>query len=215
MPLHNVRFGDIDSLKDLNLILKSREISAPEVKDSYVDIDGADGSIDLTDVFGDVFYENRDISLTFISLEDPKKFWSIFSNCQNLLHGKKFKIWFDDDPDWYYIGRVSIDKWQTDKVVGEMNFDVTVEPYKYWRDETVVERVISNSASIRLLNARKAVNPIIKTSTAMNLIFNDKTITSPMNEEFVSPDIRLTEGENLLKVTGNGTITIRYQIRSL
>ncbi len=215
MPLHNVRFGLIDSYKDLGLILSSRDISAPQVKDNYVDIEGGDGSIDLTEVFGDVFYENRDISLTFISLTERKYFWDVFSKCQNLLHGRRFNIVFDDDSDWYYVGRVSIDKWKTDKVIGSMTFDITADPYKYFKDETLIKKDVTESVTLRLINNRKPVNPIIKTTSVMNLLFNDKTIISPQEQEFTSPDIRLVEGENILKVTGTGTITIRYRMGSL
>ena len=56
MAIHNVKFekdGEfIDSYLDLGLILSSRDIEAPKVKDHIVDIVGADGSIDLTEVLG-------------------------------------------------------------------------------------------------------------------------------------------------------------------
>lgn len=215
MPIHNVRFGNIDSYKDLGLILTSREISAPKVKENYVNLNGADGSIDLTEVFGRVFYEDRDMSLSFTCLDDPKDFWKIFSKCQNLLHGKKFKIVFDDDEDWYYVGRVSIDKWETDKVIGSMTFDIQCEPWKYWRELTVIKEHIDGQKLIRLDNGCRPVNPRICTTTTMSLVFNDKTILSPVNEEFYSADILLIEGDNWLKVNGTGEITISYQIGSL
>ena len=215
MPVHNVRFGDIDSYKDLGLILSSRDISAPEIKDEYVDIDGADGSIDLTEAFGRIFYEDRDISLTFSCIEHLSRFWEIFSRCQNLLHGRKFRIVFDDDEDWYYVGRVSIDKWKTDKVVGSMTFDIQCEPWKYWRELTVVKESVEGQKTIRLYNGRRPVNPTIHTTTAMSLVFGGKSIISPANEEFYSADILLSEGDNWLKVNGTGEITISYQIGSL
>ena len=215
MPIHNVRFGDIDSYKDLGLILSSRDISAPEVKDNYVDIDGADGSIDLTEVFGRIFYNDRDISLTFAVLPPVERFWEVFSRCQNLLHGRKFKIVFDDDEDWYYVGRVSIDKWRTDKVVGSMTFDITCEPWKYWREPTVIKENVNGQKVIRLDNGNRPVNPTFHTSTSMSLVFGDKTVISPINEDFYSADILLKEGTNWLTVNGTGQITITYQIGSL
>lgn len=213
--LYNVRFDTIDSYKDLGLILNSRDISAPEVKTNYVDIDGADGSIDMTEALGEIRYENRKIKLEFTSVIGREFFWYEFSRCQNLLHGRKFKIIFSDDEDWYYIGRISIDKWKTDKVLGTMNFDIECEPYKYWRDLTVIKYTVSNSQKIRLFNHRMPVNPIIQTSSVMSLVFNNKTIISPNNEKFNSSDIKLVEGDNWLTVNGNGTITIEYQMGSL
>ena len=215
MPIHNVRFGNIDSYKDLGLILTSREISAPKVKENYVDIDGADGSIDLTEAFGRVFYEDRDMSLSFTCLDDPKDFWKIFSRCQNLLHGRKFKIVFDDDEDWYYLGRVSIDQWETDKVIGSMNFDITCDPWKYWRDETVIKETIPGQKKIRLFNFSRPVNPVFKVNASMSLEFKGKMVIAPVNKEFNSSDILLSEGDNWLAVNGTGKISIRYQMGSL
>ena len=219
MAIHNVKFekdGEfIDSYLDLGLILSSRDIEAPKVKDHIVDIVGADGSIDLTEVLGRIYYENRTISLTFKCLDDPKDFWQIFSNVQNKLHGKRFKIWFDDDEDWYYIGRVSIDKWQTDKVVGSMTFDIDAEPYKYWRDETLIIEDVAGSKTIRLPNSRKPVNPVFNVNAAMSLVYGSTTVIAPVNQDFYSADILLLEGENWLTVNGTGEITIRYQMGSL
>ena len=213
--MHTVFFDTIDTYKDLGLILKEKSIEAPKIKDNYVDIDGADGSIDLTEVFGAVRYEDRDISLTFYSIKNPNQFLQEFSHCQNLLHGRRFKIVFDDDEDFYYIGRVSIDKWKIDKVVGSFSVDITAEPWKYWRDETVIKETISESKTIRLFNLRKPVIPTFVTSESMSLIFGEKTVISPRAEEFYSADIQLSEGDNWLKVTGAGEITIRYQMGSL
>ncbi len=213
--LNNVRFNDIDSLNDLGLILSSRSISSPEIKENYVDVSGGDGSIDLTEAFGDVHYENRKIKLSFKIKDDPRNFWSIFSKVQNILHGRKFKIVFDDDEDFYYLGRISIDKWKTDKVIGSMNFDIECDPYKYWRDLTVINEHISGSKTIRLDNMRKAVFPTFNCSTSMSLVFGDKTILANKGVDFYSADIKLIEGSNWLKVNGTGDITIRYQQGSL
>lgn len=213
--IRNVRFGDIDSYKDLGLILSSREISSPKIKEHYVDVDGADGSLDLTEALGEIRYETRSIKLGFTVVDDRAKFWDIFSKVQNLIHGKRFRIVFDDDEDFYYVGRVSIDKWKTDKVLGTMNFTIEAEPYKYWREETVIIEDIVDTKTIRLINMRKSVNPTFLATNSMSLVFGSATVVVPPNEEIYSPDIRLTEGEHWLKVNGTGTLTIRYQMASL
>ena len=215
MVIRNVRFGDIDSYHDLNLILSSREISSPKIKEHLVDVDGADGSLDLTEALGDVRYESRKIKLGFTVIDDRSRFWDIFSDVQNRIHGRRFNITFDDDPDFYYIGRVSIDKWKTDKVTGSMTFTIEAEPYKNWRDETVVIEEVAGTKTIRLTNLRRPVNPEFTVTNPMSLVFGDATVSAPRNEAFRSPDIKLMEGDNWLKVNGTGTITIRYQMASL
>ena len=96
-----------------------------------------------------------------------------------------------------------------------MNFTIEADPYKYWREETVIIEDITDSKEIRLTNMRKSVNPTFLATNSMSLVFGSATVVVPPNEEIYSPDIRLTEGEHWLKVNGTGTLTIRYQMASL
>ena len=129
---HSITFGGKNTWSDWGLIPTSRPVfSPPSVKTVYVDIPGADGSIDLSDVLtGDVKYENRSGSFEF--RVDRSRNWSIvYSEILNFLHGQKLKIFLDDDPGYYYYGRAQVNQWKSDKNFSLITIDAFVEPYKY------------------------------------------------------------------------------------
>ena len=60
-----------DTLIDTGFfLLDDVNISAPVLKTKYVDIPGADGTLDFSDAIGDVCYENRTVSFTLCSHAD-------------------------------------------------------------------------------------------------------------------------------------------------
>ena len=105
--MNGVLFGNKHSYKDWGLLLTERPvISPPAVKTTYVDIPGANGSLDLTEVMShDVKYKDRDIKCSFHVLADRKNWHDIYSNIQDYLHGQKLKVILDEDPCYYYEGR--------------------------------------------------------------------------------------------------------------
>ena len=212
--LYGVRLGEYHSYDDLNIILTKTEISAPEVKTSYVEIQGADGSLDFTEAFGRIHYNNRKINLSFAYIGFMNDFSQKFSEIQNLLHGKKIKIVFDNDPEYYYNGRCSVDKWSIDKAMGTFNVSIECEPYKYREHETVVQFDINNSRTILLANDGMLTSPTFLSDSRMDIECDKINCTIEANEETLT-EILLYAGVNELKVTGNGHLKIRYQEGSL
>ncbi|MBO7326491.1 MAG: hypothetical protein J6U74_03160, partial [Clostridia bacterium] len=67
--MKGIKFGDYHSYDDFRLILASKEIGAPSVKTRKIEIEGADGDLDLTDFFGEPKYENVTHKFTFSTME--------------------------------------------------------------------------------------------------------------------------------------------------
>jgi phage-related protein len=134
--MKGIKFDDIHSYYDLGLILSECSITPATPKTNYIDIPGADGSLDLTEALGEVKYNDRTGKLVF-SVLPTDDFEEKKSEISNLLNGKKFKITLDKDPDWYYQGRCSINDWKCDKRVGQITVDLKLQPFKY-APETVV-----------------------------------------------------------------------------
>ena len=55
-----ISFGNIHSYYDLNLILSKAEIPPAEPKENYIDLPGGNGSLDLTEVHGEVKFKDRE-----------------------------------------------------------------------------------------------------------------------------------------------------------
>ena len=212
--LYGVRLGEFHSYDDLRIILTKTEISAPKVKTSYVEIQGADGSLDFTEAFGKINYEHRKINLSFAYIGFLNDFPTKFSEIQNLLHGKKMKLIFDNDPEYYYFGRCSVDKWSIDKAMGTFNITIECDPYKYKEYETVVQFNINNSRKILLANDGMVTSPTFFSDSGMDVECNKIKCSIKAGEETLT-DILLYAGVNELEVKGTGKLTIRYQEGSL
>lgn len=209
--MKGVTFGSYHSFNSWGLILQSKEIKAPEPKINQIDIEGGDGVLDLTDYFGDVKYKNRSLSFQFVKPGiEQASFLALFSQVQNLLHGKKMQIILDDDSANYYAGRVTINEWKSDKNLGTIAIEVDAEPYKYKLNETVVSMPISGSSTITLANSRKRVVPSITTDAEFTIAFGDYSGVFSAGT-FMIPELELEEGNNTVTVTGTGNISFRYQ----
>ena len=209
--MKGVTFGSYHSNTSWGLVLQSKEIKAPELKINQIDIEGGDGVLDLTDYFGDVKYKNRSLSFQFVKPGITQtSFLTLFSQVQNLLHGQKMQIILDDDPANYYVGRVTINEWKSDKNLGNIVIEVDAEPYKYKLQETMLSRVVSGSSTIILVNSRKRVVPSITTDAEFTIAFGTYSGTFSAGT-FMIPELELIEGNNTVTVTGTGNISFRYR----
>lgn len=207
--MNSVYFGERNSYIDFNLILRPKERPFPTPKTNYVSIDGADGDLDLTTVLtGDVKYENISYSLEFY-LKDNRVDWeTTLLELSTYLHGKKMPLTFSDDPDYYYVGRYTLNPLTSDKNVGLLSIDCILEPYRLKKVETI--KTITGTGTLTLSNLRKWVMPTITSTGNMEFTFEGKSFV--VNGTLQSPDIILKEGTNTIEVTsGTGTLTVTYR----
>ena len=115
-------------------------INPPKPKTKYVDIPGGDGSIDLTDTLaGRPAYANREGTIEFTVLNDyaspegPSTYnWvDVYTSVMQFLHGKNARVVLEDDPTYYYEGRITLDSWTTDRAWSKITISYSLGPYKY------------------------------------------------------------------------------------
>lgn len=129
---HSITFGDKNTWSDWHLIPSSRPvINPPAKKTNVVNIPGADGVLDLSDVVaGRPTFENRTGSIEFIA-ENGFKLWNeLYSEILGCVHGKKLKVILEDDPSYYYEGVVSVSEWDSGKHYSTITFEYDFYPYK-------------------------------------------------------------------------------------
>lgn len=230
-----VQIGEKHTLKDWNLGWMAVNLGFPESKTYEQDIPGADGTLDLTESMtnGDVKYKNRSISLEFeVQDEDFFRWSQIISEIANYLVGQKFRIILDNDPQFYYIGRLSMDAEKTDRRNSKLVLSGEVDPYKYekyssledwtWDDfnfETGITREykdiqVDGTYDLYIPGRRKKIVPAIQCSASMQVTFNGKTYNLQAGKSKVF-DIWLGEGENILTFTGTGKVSVDYRGGSL
>lgn len=204
-------FDDLHSFEEFSLYLISKEIGAAEVKTEYVEVLGADGQLDLTEAFGEVKYKDRKLKFTFSTMETGADWVTVYSNVLNSLHGRKKKITLDDDPDYYYLGRIKVSEYQSSKRIGTIVIEITCEPYKYKQSKTVISRVINGTSTIDFYNGRKTVAPTFITTAAVQIIQGAKTYSIAGSGTYDELGIVFKQGINTLTFSGTTTITIEYQ----
>lgn len=212
--MKGISFDDYHSNRDFRLILKPKEMASPAVKVRKIDIEGADSSLDYTDFFGEAKFEDFVQKFDFSTTVPQSEFLSLYSTIKNALHGKKMRITLDDDPLFFYRGRVSVLPFTTDRGIGQVSIECDCEPWKYFHQETVAIINVNGSYDFNLRNTKKRVVPTITSTAKMTITFGGSTWTVNTGTTIL-PDFELVEGDNYVTVTGTGTITFKYREGSL
>ena len=197
------------SLDHFNLFLGDVKIPFPAPKTNYLKKEGGNGTIDNTEVFGKVFYDDRKFSLKF-TCKDEVRYTEALSDIVNFLHGREVKMIFYFDDLYYYKGRLSINKYTSSKAMGTMTFDVVTEPYKYHQLETIARNEVKEKAVINYTNDRMEVVPIFKATSSMTFEFKGNSYALGTTET-IFPNIEFTQGDNVIVWHGNGIVEVRYQ----
>ena len=114
------------------LLVNHPVVSPPKPKTKLIQVPGSNTVIDLTETLtgGVVKYEPRTIRCVFYVIGGRNKWPSVYSSVLNDVHGKRMKIVIDDDPNWYYEGRVSVNEFDSNEFSATIVITAEVEPYK-------------------------------------------------------------------------------------
>lgn len=188
------------SYTDFGVILTEQNISAPSPKIYTVDIEGMDGSLDLSEFFGEIKYENRSLKFTFETIEKIPDWQSRMSIISLFLHGQKMKIEVWTDPNFYYIGRCAIDEYSSSSRLGKIVISCDVEPYKYKKNVTTFN-LISGTNTVN--NSRMTAFADLMNESEIKI--NNKVYSSGTHLRA----IKLTCGKNILNSSGEATLSFR------
>lgn len=113
----------------------------PPVKTSTIEIPGANGDIDMTNVpLGYPVYGKRTGSWEFVIAEDvSQRSWEEeYSRLMNFFHGKRLRAILKDDPLYYYEGRFSVDSFKSEDMYDVVTIGYDIDPFK-WNTYTTVD----------------------------------------------------------------------------
>lgn len=151
---HSITFNsNTNTYTDWGLVPESRPlIAAPKRKTNYIDIPGANGSLDLSNVLTRYpVFNDREGSWTFYAIYNNRwkseKWQERYSEILKVLDSRRVThtVRLEDDPNYYYEGSVLVNKWESLKDYSKVTLDYRLFPYKYWRDLTTL--TISPSGS--------------------------------------------------------------------
>lgn len=138
---HTISFGSVsnntftevaNTWTTWHLIPSTRPtVSQPDPVFKFVDIPGKQGKEDFSDfLLNGPQYGHRTGSWSFIvvpGFTDPA---ILRSNIANALHGKRLKIKLQDDPNYYYEGRLNVGTLESGQQYSTITITYELDPYK-------------------------------------------------------------------------------------
>lgn len=226
---HSITIGDKNTWDDWHIVPSSRPlVAAPTVKTSFVSLPGGDGSLDLTEVLaGRPTYERRTGSWEFIVMNDYGDWATRYSEIMAYLQGKEYSAILDDDPDYYYRGRFSVNEWRSEPYWSRIVINYNVDPYKRNVDgfgtnwlwdpfnfETGViqdyrKLFVDGTLNVTYINDGMINTvPIISSSVnTMKMTFNNKRYNLNKGPNTFA-DVVFVPGDNPIVFTGSGIVSI-------
>lgn len=134
---HSLIFQDgntrINTWDNWHLIPAARPVVVqPTPAYTYVDIPGADGSMDLSDyLIGRPTYSDRQGTFEFYVANDYGNWAARRAEIASFLNGKKMKVYLEDEPQYYYEGRFFFKSWTPDASHSKVTIEYRVKPYRY------------------------------------------------------------------------------------
>ena len=211
-------FGGIHSYRDLNLIQQKVVVAPATPKLNLIDIPGANGSKDLSEQpAGRVVFKDRKITWTF-ALYPGDNWPEKRREVSNALNGRRCRITLDEDPDYYFDGRLSVKSSTSSRTLRQITVEATCAPYMLLQTETVISTELTTTAlRIPIPNESRPAIPRITVTAQTTVEYNGGSYTLTPGEHTLL-DIEFPAGTSYLTaktVSGTGDITITYQEGSL
>ena len=197
------------------LILTAKDVTPPEPKTNYVELDGMSGSLDLTEALsGEVTFADRNLSASFWTDEGTRKDReTLRTQIITALHGRKVKIIDPDDPEHFFNGRVSVKSWKNILPYAELSIEATCEPWRYALEESKRRVDVTGSSPVDIViqnHGVKTLCPSIRVDGSVTISYKGSDITLT-DGTYRIPEIKLRSGANIVTLSGDGSIAFTYR----
>ena len=237
---HSIRFLGTDgkwydTWEDFHMAPKARPfVAEPPVKTNYIDVPGANGSLDYTEALtSSVLFGNRtgqwdfivDLPYTVSSNVSAKTGITVTnaiafqSAILMFFHGRKFdKIVLTDEDGYYYTGRITTKPSLATKDYIQITLQYNLEPYKHpigstknlnWKWSELFGNVIKyGTFSVNTIDYAEGSEIYGKSRT----IFLDDaqnvtiSVTSPMKMIYGTTVYQLNTGDNQVSMLAGGNL---------
>lgn len=227
---YDVMFDDKGSYSDFGMKFSTYDLSMPEAKTTLVPVPGSNVTLDYTEMNGDVFYEQRKLTMVFCLMASYDDWHDALSTFANYINGQHRKIILPTDSGFYYTGRSQISPKKTDRVLGTVTVEALVYPYKKevqdstedWDWDTfdfengIIREYgeVTVPGTIIIDGCREKVIPTFSCSADMTMTYDGTTYNLTAGENTIY-SLALGEGEHELTFSGTGKVTVGYRGGSL
>ena len=130
-----------NAFEDWGLVAKQRPYFVPpKQKTNFLEVPGASYTLDLSEsLTGYPVYDDREGSIEFTMLNDIDKYgewYSRYSEIMGFLHGHVMRAFLDDDKEYFYEGRFTVDDYSPGDAQGnpwgKIKIGYKLSPYKWY-----------------------------------------------------------------------------------
>lgn len=230
---------EFHSIDDWGLYVSNNDyIGTPVLYTKYIEVPGSNKMLDVSQALtGRRTYKSRPISVDFGRVH-PKIEWdAVISNFRNNIDGRIVRLIFDNDPNYYWIGRCQITDFDRVMTLGTFKLKVPdADPFKYsvqsnvdpwlWDpfdfendivpEEPVIE--VNGSASITVPKGTMYTCPeftVTGMTTPIVLKFKNRTYTLKSGYNYFPALMIGGDEEITLNFAGVGRVLMEYRGGSL
>ena len=197
--------------RDFGLCLNSKELTAPVKKASRVSIPFMHGTYDFSDIYGDVYFEDRELTYLFDVLGDsPADVESTVSAVSDWAAMITNADILDDDiPFWHYRGSCTEIGVERDEsgLMAQLEIKMTIYPFKIADDPCRIRVEIGDNVVAN--RGHRAQMTVVPDQT---MTIQIGSLKQTFSSETVA-DIALEHGDNVVTVSsGGGSIEWREEM---
>lgn len=220
MEKRKITIGTYDTATEGLWTLASWVLERAEHQESYVEVPGHNGPLDLSTVLtdGEPYYGSREFEAVLESSEGSRlEREARINQMVNQLDGWRLDIVLPDDPDHYISGRVRVERLYNNPAHAAVQVTATCDPWRYNKAETVVGLIASSTEQTATLvnTGRRSVVPnITVTGGSVTLIFKNGSEEHTWTlgpGAYILADIYLKTGAAPLRYSGSGQVTLTYR----
>lgn len=176
------------TLNDWELALGNNNyIGNPEMETTYIQVPGRDGLIDATEaISGRRIYKKRQLAFELGGIREGLHWDSIISSFRNNINGHVCQLIIDNDPNYYWRGRVYIEDFDRFRNLGTFTLSVPMaDPYKYdtesstdpwlWDPFNFEEDMITYIGAITVTGTASVTIPHGHMATCPQFVLSEKT----------------------------------------
>ena len=227
--------------RDWGLIVSNGDpVGDPEQETNYITVSGRPGLLDFSEsLTGEPVFKGRRLTFDMV-MQTPQDQWSMtVSRIRNSIDGRRAKVFLDDDPSHYWLGRISVKNTSRVMRCGRFTLEVYADAYKYekassqeklrWDDMNFLTDclryigtiTVSGSHTLVIPKGDHAVVPTIQVSNITSQTFTMSVVGTGTAYTLVSgnnrfPEFKVCGDEDItLSFGGSGKVTFDYRGESL